>query len=151
MGGKGSGRRPKRTTRTPTAILKLRGTYRQDRHGDRELEPQPEGEPVMPSTFKGEAAKIWKRIVPDLVAMGVAKRIDSDALAELCLWKVRWNEVSKVKDNEYKTISQLAAISKNLNLLYDRFGMNPVARSRISVTPKPEPKSEMAKFLDGVM
>jgi phage terminase small subunit len=61
------------------------GTFRIDRHG---AAPDPaEGEPVCPRAISTAGRAHWKRIVPELIAAGLAKAIDAPALQQLCeLW-----------------------------------------------------------------
>ena len=75
MGVKGSGRRP-----LPTAVKALRG-FPGHRAG-RPDEPQPAtGEPPMPKGSSAAAVEEWRRIVPELLALGVLTVLDGKALA----------------------------------------------------------------------
>lgn len=58
-----------------------KGTHRADKHGA--IPDGATGEPHPPKRLTGEARKWWERNVPDLVSRGLAKAIDSDALAQL--------------------------------------------------------------------
>jgi P27 family predicted phage terminase small subunit len=152
---KGSGRRP-----LPTAVKKLRGNP-----GKRKLnaaEPTaPAGEPQMPPGLGKEAAAEWKRIVPDLSALGVLSRIDGKALAAYCHAFDRWMQAEKEvkrygivvkepvllqgeptgfvrhKKNPAVTVSETAM--KLMKSFLIEFGMTPAARSRIRIE---KPSSE---------
>lgn len=74
------GRPPK-----PKAAHILSGTFREDRHGG--AEPPATGVPERPRGLKGEARKLWDQVVPQLVANGTAKNLDTAALVACCdLW-----------------------------------------------------------------
>ena len=130
--------------RTPTAILKMRGSWRGD---IRKGEPRPEkGRPPCPKWLRKNAQLMWKRLVPQLENMGVLCRIDGNALARYCEMWARWREASEfiakngeaypIKDKNGKivgfrslpqsrTVSHLAA---DLLRLEQQFGMSPAAR-----------------------
>lgn len=67
----------------PTAVLKLSGAYRADRHADAHPEP-PVSAPERPAHLQGEALAEWDRITGQLVALGIVSRIDRAALAGYC-------------------------------------------------------------------
>lgn len=77
-----SGRKP-----TPTQALKLHGTYRADRHGDRADAAPPAGEPVKPGDFGEVESALWDQVVPDLVRRELAGVCDTAELVSMCeLW-----------------------------------------------------------------
>lgn len=132
MGNRNSGRRPK-----PTPVLKLQGTYAPGRHADRGVELAASGEPTRPAWLKGEALKFWKRVVPQLVSLGVAKEVDTDALAAMATWWAAWRKHS-VKADRGDTSAFRASVSAwdKFVALADRFGLSPTARIRLSVPKK---------------
>lgn len=128
MGGKGSGRRPK-----PLETLKITGQYRQDRHGQREIEDSATGKPIRPQWLSGEARKFWDRTVPLLVQMGIAKQIDSADLASMCQWWAVWREhITQAAEDPASLTAAVKAWSQFAPLA-DRFGMSPSARTKIAV------------------
>jgi len=135
MGGKNSGHR-----KIPTAILKLQGAYREDRHGNRANEPTPSGHPQMPLTLSPAARKHWQRVVPLLVKMGVAKTVDTAALAGMCeAWSVyqdihRYYRKAGVKDR-LGLVTKLIAARKDWGVQAGMFGMTPSDRARLTVEP----------------
>jgi len=144
---------------TPTTILLRRGSYRaQGRDG----EPTPEAaRPEQPAWLSKEAAAAWEQIVPELDAMGLLGRIDSNALARYCTLWARWRDcedrIAKygdqftVKDKDGNAVgfkplpyaNQAVKIAQILGRLEGEFGMTPSARSRISL-PTEAPKKEEA-------
>ena len=147
----------------PTALKLLQGNP-----GKRRLnawEPKPcDGVPRCPDWLDAEAKACWKRIVPQLKAMGVLTLIDADALTNYCDTWSRWKravlflkekgDVYTIKDDDgkIKYISQLpqVAIARNLLAVLNRyqqeFGLTPAARSRI-VLPEQGPANGIAEFL----
>jgi P27 family predicted phage terminase small subunit len=73
------GRKP-----TPTNILKLRGTYRADRHGHDIPRPDPKP-PRCPGWLDDEAKRVWKQVQPELTRLGILTCLDGQILACYCL------------------------------------------------------------------
>lgn len=142
--------------RTPTAILKARGSWRGEKR--EKAEPKPEkGRPRRPSWLKGDAEKEWKRLVEMLSRMGILTKIDGNALARYCrLWE-RWRRseefieehgtqypvkktIGRGEDQTVEVVgfrifpeAKLAmALAVELRRLEQEFGLTPAARTRIS-------------------
>ena len=91
--------------RKPTKIKLLEGTYREDRHGKLEDEPNPETEiPDIPKTLNGEAKKEWLRITPLLEELGMISKINMSSLANYCKLWGRWLKAEKMIDKEGEVI-----------------------------------------------
>lgn len=73
-----SGRRP-----TPVQILKLRGSYRSDRHGGRCENPAP-GMMEAPGWLTGEGLRLWNKLVAHLRTLGLESPLFEPALALTC-------------------------------------------------------------------
>ena len=128
------GRRPK-----PKAIHVAEGTYRPDRHGDR-ADGTTEGQPVKPRGLKGPALNYWNRIVPRLVKTGLADSRDSAALGQLVNWWAAAEELRKRWEaGDIDVFNQWLNASKQWLQLADRFGLSPVARSKIVQVKKEKP------------
>jgi P27 family predicted phage terminase small subunit len=146
----------------PTAAKVLEGTYRPDRAPINEAAA--EGKPVCPTWMSKEAKQEWQRIVPSLIAAGLAGRIDRNALARYCVLWVRWRqaeamiqrtgEVVPIRDESGKVkflqpspyVSIARSLADQLYRLEQGFGMCPSARSRINVAPTPA-HDELEQFL----
>jgi P27 family predicted phage terminase small subunit len=141
-----AGRRPK-----PTQLKRLQGNP-----GKRPLnkhEPQPPGDRFnCPSWLSAEAKGEWRRIVPQLRALGLATRIDHAALEAYCEQYARWREATLLLREvglSYETstgflrerpeVGVADKALKNMRMLLTEFGMTPASRSRISVAPPPAP------------
>ena len=106
-----------------------------------------------------EAKAIWKRMVPELKAMGVLTAVDGEALASFCQAYVRWREaedfltqhgsVYPLRDEHgrVRCMQQFPQVSIARNLLlilkafYQEFGMTPASRSRIEVPLDPRKRN----------
>ncbi len=155
---------------TPTAVLTLRGsTLVTQKRLAREMKAAA-GAPRCPDWLDADSKAAWKRLVPQLVGMGVLMRVDQNALARYCrLWS-RWRkmevfidkhgEAYPLKDEQGKVrclqqFPQVAIANKlaqQLTRLEQEFGMTPSARTRIQVMPQPAgteaPAGGKARFFD---
>jgi P27 family predicted phage terminase small subunit len=164
---KGSGRRP-----LPTAVKKLRGNP-----GKRKLnaaEPKVElAAPTMPADLPKAAATEWRRIVPELKALGVLAKVDRAALAAYCHAYARWFEAEKhileygiiieepvllmgeptgytrFKKNPAVTISETAM--KIMKSFLVEFGMTPSSRSRVRIEKPAGAEDPFDAYLKGAL
>ena len=145
-----------RKKRVPTELKLIRGTYRADRHGPLDAQARPGGEPTPPRDLRGEALRFWKRIVPPLVALGVAKAIDTTMLTEACRW---WQLYKKFAahaeglDPGDKTamrgLMMATMMWKKVDSILTRFGLSPVDRAGLKVAPPSAPsggKADKSRF-----
>jgi P27 family predicted phage terminase small subunit len=135
------------TKPTPTAMLKLRGSWRGDINKN---EPQLESEiPECPKDVKGVARDCWDELSVILNDMGVLTIADKTALHLLCETFAHWKRAQKmlekhgdvypIRDNngdvKYLQQSPYVAISRNfgkaLKDMLCEFGLTPSARSRV--------------------
>jgi P27 family predicted phage terminase small subunit len=136
------------TKPTPTAQLKLRGSWRGDINKD---EPQmPIGEIDMPDFIEGNSKACWDELKPLLCDAKVLTMADKLALSLLCETYSNWRraqdllnkhgDVFEIKDDkgEVKYLQQTpyVAMVRNFGLQFKNmlceFGLTPSARSRIS-------------------
>ena len=115
--------------------LKLAGAFREDRHADREiLENEFDGVPIKPDYLDGEAGAYWDRIVPQLVASGRVKQIDTEMLVCACECWAQYRDAVK----------RGAGILERNNAFYaykhavTEVGLSPKARARMPVVVKPK-------------
>jgi P27 family predicted phage terminase small subunit len=151
------GRKPK-----PTALRKAQGNpgHRPLNHN----EPKPTGVPQCP-THLGKVAKAeWRRIAPELIALGLLTKVDRAALAAYCSAWAQWveaetsvqkfgavfrlkNDPDKPVKNPNVTIAN-AALDQMRKFLTE-FGMTPASRSRIQVAPT-DAADPFAEFMKGI-
>lgn len=150
---------------TPTALKILQGNP-----GKRPLnsaEPQFDpASPDIPPELEGpnneHARAEWERVVPQLIAAGVAKRIDRTGLIAYCFEYQKWIESEqKIRTTGmfiktkigYLTINPYVRISKisleNMLRFMAEYGMTPSARVRIKVDAKSldNGKDPLSEFL----
>ncbi len=79
--------------RTPTALLKLRGSWRGKYRVDAALE---QSIPARPAWLCAAAAREWDRIVPQLARLGILNVADGWALARYVETLIQWREISRI-------------------------------------------------------
>lgn len=145
--GKPHGPRP-----TPTNILKKRGSWRAKARVD---EPQPVDtrKPICPKWLQPYAKEIWKRITPELHAMGLLNRIDGLVLMRYCEHFAEWKRCKDFlhqhgikypkKDMQGLLIGFGTFPEVMLERMHSRalleiereYGITPAARARIAQPP----------------
>jgi len=132
----------------PTKLKQLEGDIHKERWNPNE--PQPKvSRPRCPQNLSDEARKEWRRIVPELEALGLLTTIDRAALAAYCAAWGRFIEAEKVikeKGSLYKTangnviISPMLSVAnramEQMRVFGAEFGLTPSSRTRISATPQ---------------
>ena len=146
------------TAPAPTALKRLRGTYRPDRAHS---EPQPAStRPQCPRWLTGDARRAWRRLAPVLHRSGLLTQADRNALARYCqLWSRYLSAEQHLQEHGsihklpsgYVAQSPYVSISAKLAALLSRlesdFGMSPSARTRIDVAPPREPLNELEQLI----
>jgi P27 family predicted phage terminase small subunit len=107
--------------------------------------------PKCPAWLDVEAKREWRRIVPELVALGIVGQVDRAALAGYCQAYARWVEAERVLSTEGQYIEgtkggmikhpAFQVARDNLTLVKQfcaEFGMTPSSRTRLHATPKQE-------------
>lgn len=110
------------------------GTFRADRHAARAAAPKATGRPTCPRSLAGDARKFWNAVVPELVANGTVKRLDTATVQAACetwaLYRAAYEEA--VAD----PLDKLArcAVASYLTLwerLSAKLGLSPTDRARL--------------------
>jgi P27 family predicted phage terminase small subunit len=124
-------------------------------------QPQPKSSmPKCPSHLDAEAKLEWRRVAPKLFELGLLTEIDGEALAAYCSsWSI-WVQAKEHLAEEGLTVvgprggvraSPWIAIARgaqrDLQSLAAEFGLTPLSRQRIHVTPpeKPDPFEELLR------
>lgn len=132
----------------PTALKRAQGT---PRHKLNKNEPEPpNGDAVCPRSLSKDAKPVWKRLAPQLMAMGVLAIIDTDVLARYCEVWVQWRKATDAIASEGMTLDgrQRAVVKiareagAEMTRLETCLGMSPSARASLSVAPKKSGKDE---------
>ena len=144
---------------TPTAILKLRGTYRADRRPENEPTPEP-GIPDPPDLLVDEALIEWDRITSELNKVGILSHLDLAVVSAYCQAWARWLDAEKnlsktgpvVKApsgypilNPWLTIANKAL--QQVQRLACELGLTPSARTRINLDLKADEPTAFDKWL----
>jgi P27 family predicted phage terminase small subunit len=122
--------------RKPTDVdtLKLHGTFKKGRHGDRELAPGASGEPVRPEHLTEEAAQFWDFVVSELVSNGTVKRLDTMELTAAAeMWQLYRKTVESAKQNPLDKDIRIAVTSylTEWRSMASDLGLTPAARQRL--------------------
>lgn len=131
--------------------LKLRGTFRKDRHAAREAAAGPAGVPEKPKTLTGEAAAEWDRIVPELVRLGLVGSIDQSLIVGACRFWAHHCAYDKLQEKDPANIAAGRESRANHTQYLQcvaQLGLSPLGRSRVKATPvtTEAPKPKLAKF-----
>ena len=141
----------------PTAVLRARGSPLANRNQN---EPMPDlTMPDAPDFLDDGGRQEWDRWAHKLNAIGLLTSIDANDFGMYCRLMSIWTECSRflekrgmgyaVKDSDGNTtgiepwpqIKIMNGLTRHILRLSDKFGMNPSARSRISIDPRKRPKT----------
>jgi len=136
------GRKPK-----PTALRELEGNPGKRRYNAREPKPV-RGAPSCPSHLSPTAKAEWKRLIGQLVLLGMMSQLDRAALAAYCQTYGRWVEAErklretpaliKLPSGYVQQNPWLAVANKQLELMAKmmaEMGLTPTSRSRVHAQP----------------
>ncbi len=130
--------------KTPTAILKLRGTPRAK---TRRREPKPNlGEPACPRGLSAKAKTIWRNLTPKLLTAEILTVVDGAGLVRFCELYVLWREALAELRGAKRIIEQANGVksanplfkivndlSRELARLEQAYGLTPADRAGLSV------------------
>ena len=121
--------------RKPTALLRMTGTWRADRHGNRNNEPRATGDLGLPPDHLDEPTKaIWTEIASAIPA-GVGARADRHALEALSIL------FRRIRDGN-ATASEFSQV----RALMAAFGLMPSARASLSSTAQEPARADDFDF-----
>lgn len=138
------GRPPK-----PTRQKELEGNPGKRPLNDQEIAV--DGLPERPDGLSDDAAWLWKIVVDDLAAAGVAKRIDTAMLWSMCeLWGLYRSAVRLTEGDPFSALDKDIRIAVTqywsaFERAASKFGLDPSARSRLRA-PTSAPASKLDKF-----
>lgn len=141
--------------RTPTSILKLRGSWRGKARAE---EPAPDaGHPECPEWLSPDERAAWEHLTNLLAGMRVLTVADGAQLERYCRYYVRWRQceriIAKFAQDELLvgglTNESMRPVIRNawaeshrlageLRRIEGQFGLTPAARASLNVTPTPE-------------
>jgi phage terminase small subunit len=134
---------------------KRNGTYRADRHGDRDDAAVAHGKPRMPRRVPKSSRWIWRLVVASYPVESLS-RLDEVTLEALCVWWARWQtfnarlDVEPGSKAEYLNAMLAVASWKQVDKLAMRFGMSVLDRARLRTAPKAnsEPDDPLTRLRD---
>ena len=150
--------------RKPTVIKVLEGNPGKRQLPEREPKPMPVA-PTCPKWLPRAAKNLWNELAPQLERIGLLTAADGQTFASLCL---HWSLMREAAEDIAKrgtlvpSAREDGAMVKNPSLQVLRensaafrgyaqaFGLDPQARSRISLPPEPEKDDGMGILLSGL-
>lgn len=134
------------TKPTPTSILKMRGTFRQPRHGERADVAPPPGQPIKPSDLGEVESALWNQVVPDLVRRKLVGTQDTAELTCLCeLWGLYRKAIAAAKvdpiDKEIRCA--VTGYFSAFDRLCAKFGLTSADLASLKVAPESEGKKSV--------
>ena len=143
----------------PLKVKLLEGRRVNRKLKDGEPEPAP-GRPTCPDHLSVSAKWEWKRIVPELEAMGLISKVDMAVLAGYCQYFGEWKDTCKLlkgkspivltKSNNVIQNPLLGVAHKAYDLMCKsavEFGLTPSSRTRINVNNANDPEDPMDKAI----
>ena len=142
--------------RLPVAQLKANGTYRADRHKDRDREPQPQGRLMKPlglEMIDPVADALWEQFITPMSETGALTSADAHAVMSLMWWHEKWRDLAELYENtmNMKVFEKMVKAWEKFESLALQLGYTPVARTRMKVPLSDEDDSAtgIEKFMNG--
>ncbi len=126
--------------RKPTELLKLHGTYRDDRHAKRGDQTPPANPLTKPKGMSAAASKLWDQVVREHEARNLLGEIDQAALQSCCeLWGFYRAAVARANKEPTNKEARIAVTSywAAFNRAAVQFGLSPTARANLEIEKKP--------------
>jgi P27 family predicted phage terminase small subunit len=138
---------------TPSKLLEMRGSWRAN---SRPNEPKPATTvPKCPGHLSKEAKAEWRRIVPELEALGLISNLDLAALAAYTQAYGRWVQAETILAREGLTVTfPTGAVQKSpylqiadkaldqLRKFIVEFGLSPASRTKVHGNPADDSDDE---------
>ena len=129
--------------RTSIEELKMRGTYQECRHGDRNP-PKPElsDDTKPPAWLNRKTKRLYRKLAKQLVETGIFTTLDSKFLALYCALYVQTRtSLEAGEDVASAKMAQLRAMSNDL-------GLSPAGRERLTVKPPKKGPNKFSRFVN---
>lgn len=123
--------------RTPDNVLKLKGTYRADRHakGPEGYHPPADGYPVAPAYLSGAALGVWREVEAVMGRCGLYTQADAAKLARYCCLEAQFRD---------DPVEFPAARLTQLRLTERDLYLDPEARAKVGAGQQPAKSNPFA-------
>jgi phage terminase small subunit len=113
----------------PTALKILQGTDQPIRRNPAEAKPQMGTDPAL--SLSPDAQAFWDQYAPMLTRLGLLTEADGPSFTILCEAWAAWRK--NLRGRTYHARAAAGRDREAIIKMLDRFGMNPSARTRVSV------------------
>ncbi len=135
--------------RKPTELLKLHGTYREDRHATRGDQQAPAAPLTKPKGLSATASQLWDQIVREYQARNLLGEIDQAVLQSCCeMWSFYRAAAKRAAKEPTNKDARLAVTQyfAAFNRAALQFGLTPAARANMQIEVKQTaPQPEFAR------
>lgn len=141
--------------RKPTSQLKIDGTFRKDRHGDRiDASVDFSGQPLKPPELRDEGSALWDKLTNQLAAARIVSELDGPSLAAMCMWWQRYIDLHRAMEQLHISDEDGDILEKRANRAWKafegvacKFGMTPADRAKLKAAETKETKDDPLKGL----
>ncbi len=145
--------------KTPTAVLKMRGSWLADAPDRRESAQVEPARPTMPRWLKGEGKKCWQRLAPQLEAAGILTKLDGGLLSLYCQLYGEYVEALNLRGEtpvivkttngniiQNPVVGVMHRVVDRLVRLGGELGLSPAARAGLKVARPVQSAGGLEKF-----
>lgn len=134
----------------PAELLRLHGSWRAKQRGNgaRSMADLATGKPQKPTDLDPIASNFWDEIVPKLVRLGLARRVDAPSLQALAeIWSLYRRSVAIANANPIDKDARIAVTSYKtaFDSLASKFGLTPRDRERMDAPRRAVSKRNRGK------
>ncbi len=146
-------------SKTPKEVLKMTGGWRGEYRGDEPKAESANSSMRCPARIKGEARRVWRRIVKQMAIMGILTYADENLLALYCRTWARWDRADTfveengegwpvMKDGKVVSVHKYpqtvvaTQLLASLVSMGDRLGLSPGARASLAIEGKGKVQGE---------
>lgn len=129
--------------KTPTLVLRQRGSWRAKTRRDVEVS----GIPEIPRGMDYRGKRFWEETIPLLAEMGILASADWSKLELLCVLYSKMKEYQKKLESGEKCFERWIKLVDKFNKLCSEFCIGPTSRAGMGNIQKPN-KDDKSKFFN---
>jgi P27 family predicted phage terminase small subunit len=153
----------------PNEVKRAQGTYRKDRDKTINISSLPAPDLTPPKYLNKVARQEWNRVAPLLLEQNTLLAIDRSLLASYCQFFSHWiaseadlarnglvinvssqtRTGSTVKPVQNPALRNSVAAHRQMLQVSSKFGISPIDRDKVNVSPDAGTEDELDKFLNG--